>query len=292
MPEPKEHDLSIGVVIPVFNGAAFIAEAIESVLRQDSPPDEFIVFDNLSTDATPDILREYQINHGVIVVTAKQHLPRMVDSWNFAVEQLSTSWFHLLSADDLLSKSFIRKFRMHLHEDVAAISMLSEEINQNGKVTLAKFSIGNSRVVEGKTLVLQNLFSSSINVASVVVSKPAWKQINGYPTEYSYWHDMVFWQRLASVGSVKKVNLVVARYRTYLGGQKSALRIAGIAEDRNRYINSELPNLEAAWSIELDSASSDGNSRQTSARQKSRRFAVALQSKLKIFMYKLGWSKW
>lgn len=43
---------TISVVIPVYNGQEFLGEAIDSVLTQTLPPDEILVFDNASTDAT------------------------------------------------------------------------------------------------------------------------------------------------------------------------------------------------------------------------------------------------
>jgi len=65
--------LTISAVMPVYNGEAFVAESIRSVLEQTRPPDEFIVVDDGSTDSTPDILSEFgdeirvvrQANQGV-----------------------------------------------------------------------------------------------------------------------------------------------------------------------------------------------------------------------------------
>jgi glycosyltransferase involved in cell wall biosynthesis len=50
---------TVSVVIPVFNGAGFLAEAILSALSQSHRPIECIVVDDGSTDATPEAVREF-----------------------------------------------------------------------------------------------------------------------------------------------------------------------------------------------------------------------------------------
>ncbi len=65
----------ISVIIPVFNGEPFIAEAIQSVFNQNYEPLEIIVIDDGSTDETADVVKNlpgnilyyYQQNSGVAV---------------------------------------------------------------------------------------------------------------------------------------------------------------------------------------------------------------------------------
>ncbi|MBM9593890.1 glycosyltransferase family 2 protein [Roseitranquillus sediminis] len=51
--------MSVSVVIPCRDGAAFLAQTIRSVLNQTAPPDEVLVIDDGSTDASPDIARSF-----------------------------------------------------------------------------------------------------------------------------------------------------------------------------------------------------------------------------------------
>ncbi len=49
----------ISVIIPVYNGERFLAEAIESVLSQQYEPIELIVVDDGSTDDTPQVAKSF-----------------------------------------------------------------------------------------------------------------------------------------------------------------------------------------------------------------------------------------
>jgi glycosyltransferase involved in cell wall biosynthesis len=47
-----ENSLMVSVIIPVYNGEAFLAEAVESIQRQNYEQLEIIIVDDGSTDST------------------------------------------------------------------------------------------------------------------------------------------------------------------------------------------------------------------------------------------------
>lgn len=51
--------LPVSVIIPVYNGERFVAEALASIINQSTPPQEILVIDDGSTDQTAAIVRHF-----------------------------------------------------------------------------------------------------------------------------------------------------------------------------------------------------------------------------------------
>lgn len=58
-PRPQEHIPSISVITPSFNQAQFLGQTLDSILGQQYPRLETLVFDGGSTDGSIDVLRKY-----------------------------------------------------------------------------------------------------------------------------------------------------------------------------------------------------------------------------------------
>ena len=63
----------ISVVMGVYNGAGALPETIDSVLSQDGVSLEFIVVDDGSTDATPEVLEHYQRLDSRVKILRQEH---------------------------------------------------------------------------------------------------------------------------------------------------------------------------------------------------------------------------
>jgi len=101
----------ISIVTPVFNGAAHLAETLDSVLRQDYPKLEYIIVDGNSTDETLDIIREYEGKSEFpqrISLVISEPDKGMYDAIAKGFERATGEIFCYLNADDLFECGGLR----------------------------------------------------------------------------------------------------------------------------------------------------------------------------------------
>jgi glycosyltransferase involved in cell wall biosynthesis len=90
-------------IIPVYNGAEFLGEAIESVLAQEYEPLRIIVIDDGSTDDSATIAQKYA---GVLVIRQQNQGPAAARNAGLAVAD--APYIALHDADDLLPPNKLR----------------------------------------------------------------------------------------------------------------------------------------------------------------------------------------
>jgi len=90
---------AISVVMPVYNGQQFLAQAIESILRQSFEDFEFIIVNDASTDNTEDIIRSYA-DHRIVYVKNEKQL-RLAGTLNKAIKLSKGKYIARMDADDV-----------------------------------------------------------------------------------------------------------------------------------------------------------------------------------------------
>jgi len=99
--------VNVSVVIPTYNCAEYIINAINSVLNQFYKDFEIVVVDDGSTDKTKEVLRPY-IEHGIIryIYQKNKGLP---GARNTAIKHANGEFIALLDADDELPSESLEK---------------------------------------------------------------------------------------------------------------------------------------------------------------------------------------
>ncbi len=106
--------LSVSVIIPTYNRAPLVGEAIDSLLSQSRPPDEIIVVDDGSTDHTADVLAHY----GSSIAVITQPNAGLSAARNAGLRAATGDLIAFLDSDDRLMPGSIER-RAHLLEQSA-----------------------------------------------------------------------------------------------------------------------------------------------------------------------------
>src|SRR3954453_22774254 len=93
---PKPMNRKVSVIVPVYNGAAYLPEAIGSALAQTVRPLEIVVVDDGSTDDSGRIAQQYELVRYVWQANAGISAAR-----NRGIEAAQGDVLALLDADDV-----------------------------------------------------------------------------------------------------------------------------------------------------------------------------------------------
>jgi glycosyltransferase involved in cell wall biosynthesis len=111
----------VGVGLPVFNGAKYIAEAIESLLAQTFSDFELVISDNASTDATEEICRDFASRDSRIRYFREPRNRGAAWNFNRTVELARGEYFKWLSHDDVIGPHYLARAVDVLDQDRATV---------------------------------------------------------------------------------------------------------------------------------------------------------------------------
>ena len=101
----------VTVLTPVYNGAAYLAECIESVLAQSYTNFEYIIVNNRSTDATLQVAQEYAARDPRIRVHDNETFVPVIENHNIAFGLMSplAKYCKVVSGDDFIFPTCIEQ---------------------------------------------------------------------------------------------------------------------------------------------------------------------------------------
>jgi glycosyltransferase involved in cell wall biosynthesis len=148
MPESR----LVSVVTPVYNGGAFLGEAIESVLRQTCSNWEYVLVDNASTDETPAIIDQYAAADARIRSFRNEETLAYIDNWNRAVSLIDgrSAYCKIVHADDWLFDECLAEM-VDLAEKHPSVGIVGSWI-QRGEHIKARWEEAPGEVLDGREL--------------------------------------------------------------------------------------------------------------------------------------------
>jgi glycosyltransferase involved in cell wall biosynthesis len=215
--EPQASDPHVSVVLAVFNGSAYIVEAVNSILVQTYQDFELLVIDDGSTDNTRTLLTPLVASDGRLKVLAEPHRG-LVESLNHGLSMARGSLIARMDADDIaLPERFAAQVAyLNANPDCVAVGTSILKVNADGQ-TAAKNSTP-SRLTQPTFAPLA--FPPQIGGVAhptAMIRTSAIAQVGGYRPYYYNAEDRDLWARLWTVGRLHQLAEVGLRYRVHVG---------------------------------------------------------------------------
>ena len=102
------NNISISVIIPVFNNGSALQRAIDSCLNQIYQPSEIILVDNNSTDNSSELISSNVNSHPELIKALKETQPGANAARNAGIKLARGTWIQFLDADDELEPQKIQ----------------------------------------------------------------------------------------------------------------------------------------------------------------------------------------
>ncbi len=209
----------VSVIIPTYNHAQYLPDALESVLSQTYKDYEIIVVDDGSTDNTKEILEPYlpQINY-IYQENSGQSKAR-----NHAIRISSGQYIAFLDADDVWTPDKLEfQVRVLDLDPEAGLVFADAEVFQDPQTAGASFfemvgfprtPITDSREVSGAFEKL--LEKNFIQTGTVIARRECFEQVDLFDESLKLAEDKDMWLRIAKLYKIQAVPKVLLKKRGF-----------------------------------------------------------------------------
>ena len=202
----------VSVIMPVYNGAQFLEEAVTSILVQTFRDFEFIVVDDGSTDQTPEVLGRLASRDKRLRVIVQPNAG-IVMALNRAIDEASGTWIARMDSDDVsLPDRLKRQYGEAIADpDVAVLGGDCILIDEGGR------RFGMKRFPSKRGGVLRSLEGGGVGIAhpTAFIRRKYLDAAGGYRERFRHAEDTDLWLRLAEMGDIRSIGAVVLLLRKH-----------------------------------------------------------------------------
>jgi glycosyltransferase involved in cell wall biosynthesis len=235
---------TVSVIMPAYNAAKYIGEAIDSLLHQSFTDWELILVNDGSSDETLSIAQSYSDPRIKITSQANQG---EAGARNTGLNLATGKYISFLDADDLYLPNALDSFvgYMEAHPDVAVAYSDGFICNIAGeplmRLTEIRAGIAEGFILESvvlSTIIITVPLCTVLRRTAVESQKFRFDQNLGYGTDWD------FWIRISRFVQFGYLDELTCKYRVH---QTNMTRVSGVAKQRADLLAGRLKVLNADW---------------------------------------------
>ena len=239
--------MKVSAIIPTYNRASTVKEAIKSVLDQTFRGFELIVVDNFSSDDTESVVNSF---HDQRIRYFKNHNNGLVSiNRNFGIEKAQGEYIAFLDDDDLWLPEKLEK-QVKLMDSNKELGLFYTDcyiVDDSGSL-LEKTYFSSKKPISGAALkgLLQD---NTIATLTAMVRKEALDKVGRFSTKYIIAQDYDLWLRIAQDYPIDFIDEPLAKYtvhqesasvKRHILSYKEKLQIHGYWLKKNPTLKKEL----------------------------------------------------
>lgn len=211
----------VSIIVPCYNQAQFLDEALQSVFEQHYPHWECIIVNDGSKDKTEAVAHYWCSKDNRFSYTYQRN-QGLSATRNFGISKANGTYIVVLDADDKLNKNYLQ----------CAIQEFSTNPNLKIVYSHAEFFGAKSGKWHLKPYSFLSLCRFNMIFCSAVFLKSDWERVGGYDKNMIYgFEDWEFWIHILKAGGeVKHMNFVGFYYRV-----KNESMIKRMTDEQIRY---------------------------------------------------------
>lgn len=193
----------VSIIIPVYNGANYLREAIDSAIAQTYKNIEIIVVNDGSTDDGE--TEKIALSYGERIRYYRKENGGCASALNYGISKMRGEWFSWLSHDDLYFPEKIEcavsaVCEHGLDAQRTVISARSMVINAKGTQVAARKSKLKNGTIPASVMFQKFLSGQSVYGCALLIPKTILDGVGDFSTQYVYILDWIYWVEIALNG--------------------------------------------------------------------------------------------
>ncbi len=206
LPEP----VKVSVLLPVYNAAEYVAEAIESILSQTFEAFELLIIDDGSTDGSADIVARYaQEDHRIRYISRENR--GLVRTLNELAEMARGEYLARMDADDvsLPDRFQLQVSRLDADSSLSVLGTYWICTDEAGyPIFVPQPPLDHADIDE-----LNLCGVAALSHPTVMMRLDHFRAVGGYDSRFETAEDVDLWLRLAEYGRLANIDAILLRYR-------------------------------------------------------------------------------
>jgi len=242
----------VSVLIPTYNSAQYLEEAIESVLAQTFKNFELIIMDDASTDDTREKVKPYLRDQRVSYHRNSSNLG-LPGNWNKCLSIAKGSYIKFLMSDDTFYPTLLEKFIaiFDTYPTVSIVTSYKNCIDSSGRV-IKKLCQPFTHLQDGKKIICESLRSFNIiGEPTTVMFRKENLHLGEFNVNYKWIPDWDMWLRHLTIGDCYIIPEILSTFRHH-ESQSTAILSKNLRRQNEEYLFYKAIEKSNPYEINLD----------------------------------------